>query len=244
MSAPITLSNVTLGYNRHPAVHHLTASFQPGSMTALVGPNGGGKSTLLKALVGEIKPHTGSIEGPPRKSVAYLPQLSEIDRSFPIGVLEVVAMGLWARAGAFGRLKAADRELARGAMAAVGLSGFERRQIGALSGGQMQRVLFARLLLQDCEVILLDEPFAAVDERTIEDLLAIVGKWHAEGRTILTVVHDIDLVRRAFPQTMLLARELVAHGRTADVLSRENISRARTVGEAFDDHADFCRRAA
>ncbi len=244
MTGPITLDNVTLGYNHHPAVHHVSATLQPGSMTALVGPNGGGKSTLLKAIVGELKPRTGTITAPPRASIAYLPQLSEIDRTFPISVLEVVAMGLWSRVGAFGRLKVADRAAARDALAAVGLNGFERRSIGALSGGQMQRVLFARLLLQDSGIILLDEPFAAVDARTIEDLLAIVAKWHGEGRTIVTVVHDIDLVRRAFPETALLARELVAHGPTDEVLLPGNLSRARSVGEAFDDHADLCRRAA
>jgi len=244
MSGAITFHNLTLGYNEHPAVHHLSATLAAGSMTALVGPNGGGKSTLLKAIVGEIKPRTGTIDAPPRRTIAYLPQLAEIDRSFPVSVLEVVAMGLWAKAGAFRRLTGADRAAARDSLAAVGLDGFERRSIGALSGGQMQRVLFARLLLQDARVILLDEPFAAVDERTIGDLLAIVGKWHGEGRTIVTVVHDIELVRGAFPDTLLLARELVAHGATSKVLTRENLSRARAVGEAFDDHAPLCRRAA
>ncbi|HEX2215796.1 MAG TPA: ATP-binding cassette domain-containing protein, partial [Xanthobacteraceae bacterium] len=128
--------------------------------------------------------------------------------------------------------------------AAVGLSGFESRPIASLSGGQMQRTLFARLLLQDARVILLDEPFTAIDARTAVDLFALVQRWHGERRTVVAVLHDLDLVRSGFPQTLLLAREPVAWGATADVLTAENLLKARRMCEAFDNRAAACAHEA
>ena len=125
-------------------------------------------------------------------------------------------------------------------MAAVGLTGFEERAISTLSGGQMQRMLFARLLLQDARVIVLDEPFNAIDAKTSADLLALVQRWHSEQRTVLAALHDIDLVKANFPETLLLAREPVAWGRTAEVLTAENLLKARRMCEAFDDKAGAC----
>ena len=126
----------------------------------------------------------------------------------------------------------------------VGLTGFERRPIATLSGGQMQRMLFARLLLQDSRVILLDEPFNAIDEKTVGDLMALVRRWHADGRTVLAALHDIELVRRQFPETLLLAREPVAWGPSASVLTAENLTKARHMCEAFDEDAALCHGAA
>jgi zinc/manganese transport system ATP-binding protein len=237
----LTLSNLTLGYDRHPAVHHLSLDLADGSLTAVVGPNGAGKSTLLKGLIGELTPLEGRIEHRCRRR-AYLPQLSEVDRSFPVSVSAFVAMGLWHRAGAFGRIGGHDGHLVDDALAAVGLTGFQRRSIAALSGGQMQRVMFARLLLQDADLILLDEPFTALDARTAAELLEVVKRWHGEGRTILAVLHDLDAVRTHFPDTLLLSREKVAHGPTAQVLTAENLFRARQGHEAFHDHAAPCAR--
>ncbi len=129
-------------------------------------------------------------------------------------------------------------------MAAVGLTGFEPRPIGTLSGGQMQRALFARLLLQDAAVILLDEPFTAIDAKTSADLLALVRRWHDEARTVVAVLHDLDVVKRTFPQTLLIAREAIAWGETGTVLSPENLLKARRMVEAHDPHAEPCARAA
>ena len=120
-----------------------------------------------------------------------------------------------------------------GALAAVGLTGFENRSIGTLSGGQMQRTLFARVLLQDARLIVLDEPFNAVDAKTSADLLALVQRWHAEKRTVLAALHDMELVRANFPETLLLARGPVAWGPTADVLTADNLLAARRMCEAF-----------
>ncbi|PWT85446.1 MAG: ABC transporter, partial [Proteobacteria bacterium] len=159
MTAALKFSDLTLGYDRHPAVHHLDGAVEAGALVAVVGPNGAGKSTLFKGIVGVIKPSAGRIDrgGLSPQDIAYLPQAAEIDRSFPIGVFDMVAMGLWRRSGAFGAIDRAARASIERAIAAVGLTGFEGRAIGTLSGGQMQRMLFARLLLQDARVIVLDE---------------------------------------------------------------------------------------
>jgi zinc/manganese transport system ATP-binding protein len=242
MNAPLQFRNLTLGYDRHPAVHHLDGAVRAGSLTAVVGPNGAGKSTLFKGLVGAIKPLAGRIErnGVQPQDIAYLPQVAEIDRSFPIGVYDMVSMGLWRRTGVFGGIGRKDRDTVEGAIAAVGLTGFEDRPIGTLSGGQMQRMLFARLLLQDARVIVLDEPFNAIDAKTSADLLDLVRRWHAEQRTVLAAMHDLDVVRTHFPEALLLAREPVAWGPTAEVLTAENMLKARRMCEAFDEQAEAC----
>ena len=243
MSA-IRIADLTLGYDRHPAVHHLSGEIAAGSLTAIVGPNGAGKSTLLKGIAGALAPLEGTVSVARGKRMAYLPQSADLDRSFPIHVYDLVAMGLWNRAGIFGRIGRGAQAKVDKAIAAVGLTGFERRPIGSLSGGQMQRALFARLLLQDAEIILLDEPFTAIDARTTADLLELVQRWHGESRTVIAVLHDIETVRRAFPQTLLLAREAVAWGETAEVLTAANLLQARRMVEAFDSHAAPCQRDA
>ncbi|MEA2983291.1 MAG: zinc/manganese transport system ATP-binding protein [Alphaproteobacteria bacterium] len=246
MSAQLQFRNLTLGYDRHPAVHHLDGAVQSGSLTAVVGPNGAGKSTLFKGVVGVIKPLAGRIDrhGVRPQDIAYLPQIAEIDRTFPISVYDMVAMGLWHGKGLFGGIGAKERDTVEGAIAAVGLTGFEPRPIGTLSGGQMQRMLFARLLLQDARVIVLDEPFNAIDSKTCADLLELVQRWHAEKRTVLAALHDLEMVKANFPESLLLAREPVAWGATADVLTPENMLKARRMCEAFDEQAEACVVAA
>jgi zinc/manganese transport system ATP-binding protein len=246
-STAIRFDEVTLGYGRRPAVHHLDGEIPAGSLTAVVGPNGAGKSTLLKGIVGTLTPLDGRIrlEGPTSATpIAYLPQAAEIDRSFPLSVYDLVAMGLWSRSGLFGSVGRKDHTKIEQALAAVGLIGFERRPISTLSGGQMQRALFARLLLQDAPVILLDEPFTAIDAKTTADLLDLVRRWHDESRTVVAVLHDFDVVKRVFPQTLLIAREPVAWGDTQSVLSAENLLKARRMVEAYDPHAAACHRSA
>ena len=242
MAAQLQFRDVTLGYERHPAVHHLTGEVAAGALLAVIGPNGAGKSTLFRGLVGILKPLAGTIarNGLHAQDIAYLPQIADIDRSFPISVFDFVGTGLWRATGIFGGIgKAAQKKVAQ-ALAAVGLSGFENRNIGTLSGGQMQRMLFARLMLQDARLIVLDEPFNAVDAKTSADLLLLVKRWHAEGRTVLAALHDMDLVRGHFPETLMLAREPVAWGATAQVLTEANLLSARRMCEAFDEHAATC----
>ena len=174
------------------------------------------------------------------RDIAYLPQTADIDRSFPISVYDFVGTGLWRFTGFFGGMGKSAREKIAQALAAVGLNGFENRPIGTLSGGQMQRMLFARVLLQDARLIVLDEPFNAIDAKTSADLLALVRRWHAEKRTVLAALHDMDLVRAHFPESLLLARGPVAWGNTAEVLTAENLAEARRMCEAFDDSAAAC----
>jgi zinc/manganese transport system ATP-binding protein len=241
-TAALRFSNLTLGYERHPAVHHLNGEVEKGSLLAVVGPNGAGKSTLFKGIVGALRPLAGRIErgGLTVRDIAYLPQIADIDRTFPINVYDMVSMGLWRCSGLFGGIGRKERDEIERAIAAVGLTGFEDRAIATLSGGQMQRTLFARLLLQDADLIVLDEPFNAIDTKTCADLLELVRRWHHERRTVLAALHDIDVVKASFPQTLLLARSPVAWGPTPEVLTPENLLKARHMCEAFDVHAHEC----
>ena len=240
----LTFRDLTLGYDRHPAVHHITGEVKRGELLAIVGPNGAGKSTLLKGIIGELKPLSGSLDldGLKKSGIAYLPQQIDIDRSFPISVFDCVAMGLWREIGAWRAVDGKRNDEVARALATVGLVDLAARPVGALSGGQFQRVLFARLLLQDAALILLDEPFRAVDTKTVADLIALILRWHGEGRTVLAALHDIEQVRAHFPATLLLAREVVDWGETRKVLTPANLTKSRQLVEVFDEHADVCAR--
>ncbi|MBN8891696.1 MAG: metal ABC transporter ATP-binding protein [Rhodospirillales bacterium] len=242
----ITLTDLTCLHAGRPAVHHLSGRFAPGSLTAVVGPNGAGKSTLLRAIAGLHTATEGRIDrgGLARQDIALLPQAGALDRAFPIACADVVASGALARIGPFRAVPPATRAAVEAAPAAVGLSGFARRLVGTPSAGQFQRVMFARLMLQDAPVLLLDEPTAAVDARTAADLLAIIQGWHGEGRTVVAVLHDLDLVARAFPETLLLARDPVAWGPTAVAFTPETRLRARLVAEAWAEQPEICTQAA
>jgi zinc/manganese transport system ATP-binding protein len=236
----IRLENVTVAYRRHPAVHHLSGSFARGSLTALVGPNGAGKSTLLKAITGLLPLSGGTITVADPAGLAFLPQVTEVDRSFPMTVREVVDLGHWRRVGAFGRLSGAMRATTTAALAEVGLARFDARPIGSLSVGQFQRVLFARLIVADAALILLDEPFNAIDQRTVGDLMQLVRRWHREGRTIVAALHDLDFVRAHFPDCLLLAREPVAWGATSEVLVPASLAAARAHADGWAEGAETC----
>lgn len=238
----ITFENLTLGYELHPAVHHLNLKIPAPSMLALVGPNGAGKSTLLKGIMGQLQPLEGRIclNGADRRRIAYLPQLSQVDRSFPITVDELVSLGAWHQTGPFGRLRSKHKKRVNEALEQIGLKGFEKRLISTLSGGQMQRVLFARVLMQESDVILLDEPFTGVDSKTTLDLIAQIQRWYHSGKTVIAVLHELELVKRFFPSTLLLSRSPIAYGVTEEVLTDENLRRARELNEAFDEHAQPC----
>lgn len=238
--AALTFRDLTLGYGSHPAVHHLNGTVQKGSLTAVVGANGSGKSTLMKGIVGALRPMAGAVVKMPGTRIAYLPQQSELDRSFPARVVDLVSLGLWPRRGLLGRHTAEDRASVSKALMAVGLEGFETRALDTLSGGQLQRTLFARVLVQDADLILLDEPFNAIDAKTVGDLIALIKRWHGEDRTVMVVAHDLELVRQNFPETLLLARRRVAWGDTSAALSPENMLRARRFHEAWEDDAPWC----
>lgn len=239
----VTFSDLTLGYSSHAAVHHLSGALQTGSLTAVIGANGSGKSTLLKGIAGILTPMSGNLSVAAGIRVAFLAQRSEIDLHFPAQVRDLVSLGLWQRRGLFGRHTAEDKTRVLAAIAAVGLAGFEDRDLDTLSGGQLQRALFARVIVQDAELILLDEPFNHVDAKTVADLLGLIRKWHSEGRTVAVVAHDLELVRASFPQSLLLARRPIAWGPTAEVLTEANLRTASHFSEAWRDDAPWCEPA-
>jgi zinc/manganese transport system ATP-binding protein len=224
----IDLRNVSVRHGHRLALEAVTGRFEPGSLTAVVGPNGAGKSTLLNVLAGLTRPQRGDILCPARarNRVAYLEQQAALDRDFPVTVGEIVGLGLWRQCGAF-RTPAPDLapRIAE-ALAAVGLTGLVHRRIAELSVGQMRRALFARLLLLDAEILLLDEPFAAVDTGTVEALLALMARWHDQKRTVIAVVHDVNQVRAHFPSTLILACTPIAWGDTGTVLTDANLAKA------------------
>lgn len=241
----VVMTDLVVAYERHPAVHHLAGRFAAGSLTAIIGPNGGGKSTLLKTIVG-VQPITSGrldLGGLTRHDIAYMPQHAEIDRTIPISILELVCTGFLARLGPFAAIGRRLREEAREALRMVGMSGFENRLIDSVSVGQFQRALFARVLVQKARMILLDEPFAAVDQPTTSDLVALVAHWHREGRTVILVTHDLELARQHIPETLLLAREPIAWGPTDKVLVPELLARARHRSQAWDETAGACHIA-
>ncbi len=224
----LTFRTASFGYGGRPAAERIDGIVQEGEALALVGPNGAGKSTLLKGIVGEAARLSGGVDlhGLRVADLAYLPQQPEIDRTFPIAVVEFAAAGLWRRLGPWRGYRPEHRAEIAAALERVGLTGLEGRLVGTLSGGQMQRLLFARTLLQDARLILLDEPFAAIDAETEAALLRILSGWRAEGRTVLAALHDLTQVRAVFPQTLLLAGRPVAWGATEAVLTPANIARA------------------
>ncbi len=197
----ITIRDLSLGYGLRIVVQGMSCRIAAGSLTAVVGPNGAGKSTLLRAVAGLLRPRKGAIDtgGMAARQIAYLPQQADIDRTFPIRVQDMVALGLWPETGVFGGIGRGRWRKVHEALDRVGMLSFAARDIGAISVGQFQRVQFARLLLQDASVILLDEPFTALDAATTADLLRMVESWHDEGRTVLAVIHDLEQVRATFP---------------------------------------------
>lgn len=226
VAVTLRLESVTLGYDGTPVLRDLNGRFAPAALTGVIGPNGSGKSTLLKGLVGLLPPLTGRVvrEGDDQRGISYLPQQAEFDATFPITLRDLVLFGHWRRVGAFAGIGRSLRAEAEQALAAVGLGGQESRLIGALSLGQRQRARFARLMIEDGAVILLDEPFAAIDAATTADLMTILHRWTAEGRTVILVSHDLALVRRVFPFALRLGGTTLAWGPTAEVLPEREIA--------------------
>lgn len=201
----ITFSSVELRHGDRVILSGLSGQIATGSLTALIGPNGSGKTTLLRAIAGLHRATHGQIDrgGLPASQIALLAQDSHLDRSFPITCRDVVALAS-TRLGPFRAIGKDRLQATRAALQRVGLGDMESRPIQALSAGQFQRVLFARTIVQDASLILLDEPFTAVDTATTRLLLSVIQDWHAQGRTVVAVLHDIGLVRGHFPHTLLL----------------------------------------
>ena len=237
MNTPaIQVENLTVSYRSRPAVHHVDMRFDAGCMYAVFGPNGAGKSTLLKAMMRLLRCNTGAVHwhGLSRADIAYLPQQSDIDRSQPMSVFELAALGLWYETGFFGSITPAQRERVHAALTRVNMNDFAQRMIGDLSNGQFQRVLLARMLVQNAQFLLLDEPFNAVDAKTTYALLDVLQQEHQNGRAVIAVLHDYEQVRAYFPHTFLIAREKVAAGQTDDILCEDLLRRANALAQASE----------
>lgn len=201
----ITLDNLQAGYRRQAVTPVINGQFAAGSMTALVGANGSGKSTLLKTLAGLLPPVAGRFQLLlPPTAIGWLPQQSEIERQFPITVFDLVAMGCWQRSGWFAGIGRQLRQEIMQNLQRVKMADFADAQPGMLSGGQLQRVLFARLLMQQASLLLLDEPFTGIDSQTIELLLDLLVARHRQGCTLIVVLHDLNMVDSWFPQVVRL----------------------------------------
>jgi manganese/iron transport system ATP-binding protein len=223
----IRVADLTAGYGERAAISDVTLNLARGSLTAVFGPNGGGKSTLLKCIAGLLQPWSGSIEvlgapaGVHASRVAYVPQAEQVDWSFPIAVDEVVAMGRTPHIGVLGRASAKDRAAVQNALERVDMADLAARQIGELSGGQRRRVFIARALATDAEIYLLDEPVTGVDPVTQEKIMNILDAEAAKGRTVVATTHDLACAAQRFHDVVALAGRVVAHGPARLVLDRE-----------------------
>jgi len=223
----ISLRNVSVSYERKPAVRNVSLDITAGDRVAVVGPNGAGKSTLIKAVVGLVDLDAGLIQvhGQPvsrvRARVAYVPQRGVIDWDFPVVVRDVVIMGRYGRVGWFRRPTRTDHEIAAHALERMGMQEFSDRQIGELSGGQQQRVFLARALAQEADVLLLDEPFIGVDASTEKAIFELLDQAHTEGITVVVVNHDLGTVRRHFDRVVLMNARVVAYGPPEEALDPE-----------------------
>ena len=237
-SAPpaVEVRNLRAGYGNRIALDDVTFTVERGCLAGLVGPNGSGKSTLIKVIMGLHKPWSGEVKlasqngrgGRPR--IGYAPQSELVDWAFPVTVLDVVLMGRYANVGFLRRSAAADREIAMHSLERVDMSDLKDRQIGELSGGQQRRVLIARALAQEAQLILLDEPVAGLDAAAQHDLLRLLEDLRKENRTLFVATHDLSCVASDFDHAVLLNKRVVAFGRPKDVFTPELLS------EAFQRH--------
>lgn len=236
-SVLLSAHDLALGHYGQCAARGITCHFEKASLNAIVGANGSGKSTLLQTLLGHLRPLEGRVSRHlPRRDMAYLPQLSTVAREVPMTVCDFVTLGSWSDSSWWRSLcsgPALDRSLE--ALAAVGLRGLEGRWINELSGGQFQRVRFARLMVQAAPLVLLDEPFSGVDQQTCADLMCLIEQWQQQGHTVIAVLHDLALVRAHFPQTLALSAQgdCALWGVTTEVLARHETAVAGHQGMEY-----------
>ena len=225
-SQAVDISGVTAGYGDRAAISNVNLTLQTGSLTAIFGPNGGGKSTLIKCIAGLMQPWSGGINvfgapvGEYAKRVAYVPQAEQVDWSFPISVDEVVMMGRTPSLGPLRRPSSVDRDAVADALQRVDMLDLARRQIGELSGGQRRRVFLARALAADPLLYLLDEPVTGVDPTTQEKIMNLLEGEAARGRTVVATTHDLACAAQRFHDVVALAGRVVVHGKADLVLDR------------------------
>ena len=229
----ITVQNLSVTYNNgRLALYNTHCAVQPGTITALVGPNGGGKSTLFKAIMGFIQPDQGQVrigghrvsQAQKRQWMAYVPQADEVDWHFPVSVADVVMMGRYGYMNLLRIPRLNDHRIVKASLERVGMADYRQRQIGELSGGQKKRAFLARALAQQGQVLLLDEPFTGVDIKTEKSIIDLLLQLRAEGHTILLSIHDLASISTFCDQTILLNRTVLAAGQTAGVLTEDNLT--------------------
>ena len=221
----IEASELTLGYASSPLVRSLSFDLAAGDVLAVVGHNGSGKSTLIKTLLGVIPPVSGSFAWPTGKpkTIAYLGQRTEFDGRFPIRVRDLAAMGAWRGLGLLGRFGKNEHNLIEEALQRTNISQIADDPLHVLSAGQLQRALFARAMVQNAPLILLDEPFTAIDQTTETHLLNLIDTWAAEGRAIILVLHDLSAVLQHCNKALLLGNGRARYGQPHQVLNPTNL---------------------
>lgn len=225
MAAVLQIRDVSLGYPDLTLFRKLSMDVEEGATLAVLGANGAGKSTFVKMLLGLTTPLEGRLtwpNGKPRE-IGYLAQMTEFDRRFPIRVRDLAAMGAWRGFGLRRGLDAGAQERMRDALSEAGVLDIADRPLHTLSGGQLQRALFARVIMQDAPLILLDEPFAAVDQSTEAHLLSIIERWRDEGRAVVLVVHDLSSVLDHCSHALLLGGQEATYGTVSDVLTPDRL---------------------
>lgn len=244
MQPVLSVRNLTASYRKNKVLHDVGFDVQPGTLTAIVGPNGAGKSTLLKVILSLHSRLDGSVAffgttyDKVKSRIGYVPQRGSVDWDFPTNALDVVMMGLYREIGWLKWPRRIHREKAMAALEQMGMADYAKRQISQLSGGQQQRVFLARALVQDAELYFLDEPLAGVDAATEGAIMHTLKTLKNRGRTVMVVHHDLQTVEDYFDHVLFLNRSVIAHGKTSDVFTKENIYRTydgtlRWMGEKF-----------
>ncbi|MEA5573634.1 metal ABC transporter ATP-binding protein [Calothrix sp. UHCC 0171] len=227
----INITDISVYYRTQAALGNISCNVKPGRLTGIYGPNGAGKSTLMKAMLGLV-PASGKVIYQTKllsaqlEKVAYVPQRSQIDWSYPATVWDVVMMGRVKKTGWLRQFSTVSRKVAKDALARVGMSEFMHRPIGQLSGGQQQRVFLARALTQEAEIFCFDEPFVGIDQKTQSVIFEIFHELADEGKIVLVVNHDLGESINHFDDLILLNQELIAAGSRQDVLTEDNLYRA------------------
>lgn len=235
-------SGITVRYPKNNALLNISCYIGSHSLLAITGPNGGGKSTFLKIATSILKPTNGTYHLhniDKHKDITYLPQNSQVNDTVPITVKDVVACGLFAKQGFWNGLNSQDYQKTNDALNKVGLEKNQDQMFHELSGGQKQRTLFARSIVQDTPLIFLDEPFSAVDAHTRDDLMKIILEWYKQGRTVVTVLHDIQLIQKFFPETLLISKDFICQGPTSSILTNTNLINARNALKIDGSHNDL-----
>lgn len=230
-SIALSVDDLTVAYHRKPVIWDVAIDLPAGSLIGVVGPNGAGKSTLLKAIMNLVPRASGRVEvfgksyRANRHRVGYVPQRESVDWDFPVDALDVVTMGLYSKIGWCLPVRRKHREAGMEALRRVGIADLANRQISQLSGGQQQRTFLARALVQDADLYLMDEPFAAVDASTEKAIVELLRELKTRGKTVVVIHHDLQTVPEYFDYAVLLNMRVVAHGPIEAVFTPENLQK-------------------